>query len=274
MADLFGTNGQAIMMGNAHMSQVRDLNDRIRQHNQDVTDRIQGLRDQQSTLDNIKEIKDTASTLWTAKDIPGKVKEYNQYFTDRAAGKAVGTNPAQNTVNRLRARAGEDPANLRNAMSEGQVSREAGREVTAGVENADKTVVKGLAKDGEELLNKTKLGAIAEKAGVLGSAAAGGLDLYEDIKAGKIQGNNTWEKASNILQIGGSAADLVGTFFPPAKLVGGLLDLSSGVTDLVGEKLEDEKKGEDLKKQEEQETISPSEEQAPVQQTVATGRTQ
>lgn len=274
MADLFGTNGQAVMMGNAHMAQVRDLNDRIKQHNKEVTDRIQGLRDQQSTLDNIKEIKDTGATLWTAKDIPGKVKEYNQYFADRAAGKAAASNPAENTVNRLRARAGEDPANLRNAMSEGQVSREAGREVTAGIENADKTVVKGLAKDGEELLNKTKLGAIAEKAGVLGSAATGGLDLYEDIKAGKIQGNNTWEKASNVLQIGGSVADIVGTFFPPAKLVGGLLDLSSGVTDLVGEKLEDEQKGEDLKKQEESEKIPTSEEQAPVQQTVSTGRTQ
>ena len=272
--DLYGTNGQAVMMGNAHMSQVRDLNDRIRQHNQEVTDRIQGLRDQQANLDNIKEIKDTALSLWTAKDIPGKAKEYNQYFADKAQGKAVASNPAENTINRLRARAQEDPTNLRNAMSEGQVSREAGGEVTAGIKNADKTVVKGLAKDGEELLNKTKLGAVAEKAGVLGSAATGGLDLYEDISTGKIQGNNTWEKASNILQIGGTAADLVGTFFPPAKLVGGLLDLSSGVTDLVGEKLEDQQKGEDLKKQEEQEKISTSEEQAPVQQTVATGRTQ
>ena len=272
--DLYGTNGQAVMMGNAHMAQVRDLNDRIRQHNKEVTDRIQGLRDQQATLDNIKEIKDTATNLWTAKDIPGKVKEYNQYFADRSAGRAVGTNPAQNTINRLRERAGEDPANLRNAMSEGQLSREAGREVTAGIENADKTVVKGLAKDGEELLNKTKLGAIAERAGVLGSVAQGGLDLYEDIKSGKIQGNNTWEKASNILQIGGSIADIAGTVFPPAKLVGALLDLSSGVTDLVGEKLEDEQKGEELKQQEEKEKIPETEIQAPVQQTVATGRTQ
>jgi hypothetical protein len=50
----------------------------------------------------------------------------------------------------------------------------------------------------------SKVSGVIGKAGVLGSAALGGMDLYEDIKGGGIQGNNNWEKASNLLQIGGT----------------------------------------------------------------------
>ena len=76
--DLYGTNGNAIAMGNARMQAVRDFNDRVKQHNSDVADKIQGLREQESTVDTIKQIKDQATNLWTAKDIPGKVAEYNK----------------------------------------------------------------------------------------------------------------------------------------------------------------------------------------------------
>jgi hypothetical protein len=64
----------------------------------------------------------------------------------------------------------------------------------------------------------------------------------------------------------------VGTFFPPAKLVGGVLDLASGITDTVGEKLDEDKQATDLKTQQQQETEQ--EIAAPVQETVATGRVQ
>ena len=47
MNDLYGSNAGAISMGNARTAQVRDLNDKIRQHNSDVSDKIQGLRDQE-----------------------------------------------------------------------------------------------------------------------------------------------------------------------------------------------------------------------------------
>ena len=262
MSDLYGTNGQAIMMGNAHMDAVRDLRDRVRQHNQEVTDKIQGLKSAQQTFDILQQAKDQAQNLWIAKDIPGKVQEYNKYFADRAAGTAKATNPGKNTE-----------VNLRDAMSEKQLSKLAGGEAETALKDADKAVVKGLAKEGENLVDKTALGAVGEKVGVLGSAAIGGMDLYEDIKSGGIQGNNTWEKAGNVLQIGGAVADIAGNFFPPAKLVGGILDLSAGVTESIGDKLDENKKSDDLKKEQEEETETPP----PVsvsQPTIATGRVQ
>ena len=132
-------------------------------------------------------------------------------------------------------------------------------------------MAKGLEKEGGEVA-ESAFGKAAGKVGVLGSAALGGMDLYEDIKSKKIVGNNDWEKASNLLQIGGTVGDLVGSFFPPAKLVGGVLDLASGITDTVGEKLDEDKQADDLKTQQQEETEQTI--AAPVQETVATGRVQ
>jgi hypothetical protein len=223
--DLYGTNGNAIAMGNARMQAVRDFNERVKQHNADVADKIQSLREQESTADTIKQIKDQATNLWSAKDIPGKVAEYNKWVASRNA-----PNPT---------------------------------------EGAGGAVAKGLAKEGENLVEDTALGKAIGKVGVLGSTALGGMDLYEDIKSKSIQGNNTWEKAGNLLQIGGTIGDMVGTVLPPAKLVGGVLDLASGITESIGEKLDEDKEADDLKTQQQAETqktigVAP--------QTIATGR--
>ena len=130
-----------------------------------------------------------------------------------------------------------------------EVADSAEADVGEGLENA----LKGSGEEAAETFGKKASGLLG-KAGVLGSAALGGYDLYEDIKSGKIQGNNDWEKASNILQIGGSLADIAGTFFPPAKLIGGVLDIASGVTDSVGEKVEEDKTSDDLKQEQTEET--------------------
>jgi hypothetical protein len=275
MADLYGTNGNAIAMGNARMQAVRDFNDRVKQHNDDVMNSIQGLREQQKTADTINQIKTQATNLWTAKDIPGKVAEYNKWKASRNA-----TNPAEGSVRRTRQAPAPDtePAPAAStteaggeAVSELAPNAETVSEVASSSEGATGAVSKGMTKAGEEVA-ETAFGKAASKVGVLGSAALGGMDLYEDIKAGGIQGNNNWEKASNLLQIGGSIGDLVGTFFPPAKLVGGVLDLASGITDTVGEKLDEDKQADDLKTQQQQETEQTI--AAPVQETVATGRVQ
>ena len=273
--DLYGTNGNAIAMGNARMQAVRDFNDRVKQHNDDVMNSIQGLREQQKTADTINQIKTQATNLWTAKDIPGKVAEYNKWKASRNA-----TNPAEGSVRRTRQAPAPDtePAPAAStteaggeAVSELAPNAETVSEVASSSEGATGAVSKGMTKAGEEVA-ETAFGKAASKVGVLGSAALGGMDLYEDIKAGGIQGNNNWEKASNLLQIGGSIGDLVGTFFPPAKLVGGVLDLASGITDTVGEKLDEDKQADDLKTQQQQETEQTI--AAPVQETVATGRVQ
>ena len=267
------------------------------------------MKDQAQSAAQFKEIKDQAINLWAAKDIPGKAKEFNKYFADRAAAKAKGSNPVENTSNSLTE--SEEAPNVSDGMTEGQVTTDAGGEavsegarqgetVSEVAEGADSAVAEGLEttltgakagakaglKAGEEAAESfaSKASGLLGKVGVLGSAALGGMDLYEDIKHDQIQGNNTWEKASNVLQIGGSIADLAGTFFPPAKLIGGVLDIASGVTDSVGEKVEENQTEQDLKGQEQSqtettETVSDVETRDPqlvarTALTAVTGRTQ
>jgi hypothetical protein len=269
--DLYGTNGNAIAMGNARMQAVRDFNERVKQHNADVADKIQSLREQESTADTIKQIKDQATNLWSAKDIPGKVAEYNKWVASRNA-----PNPTEGSVRRSRTLPSQEPAPVAEttdpspeAVSENANAGETVSEVAESSEGAGGAVAKGLAKEGENLVEDTALGKAIGKAGVLGSTALGGMDLYEDIKSKSIQGNNTWEKAGNLLQIGGTIGDMVGTFLPPAKLIGGVLDLASGITESVGQKLDEDKEADDLKTQQQAETqktigVAP--------QTIATGR--
>jgi hypothetical protein len=282
MSDLFGVNGAAVAMGNARMQQVRDFNTRVKEHNQNVTDQIQGLREAQKSADTISAIKQQATNLWVAKDIPGKVQEFNKYFADRAAGATSATNPVANTVNNLRkqatgaadgflSQAKQSTQAVREAVSEGANAAETVSDVAKTAQSA---VGKGLttALSGAGGSVASKVSGVLGKSGVLGSAALGGMDLYEDIKGGGIQGNNNWEKASNLLQIGGTVGDLVGTVFPPAKLIGGVLDLASGLTDTVGEKLDEDKQASDLQTQQANQTEKPMAVAAPT--SVTTGRTQ
>lgn len=263
MADLYGTSG-AIALGNMRTQMVRDMNDRVKEHNEKVQTTIQGLQNQASSAFLTKEIRDQAINLWTGKDIPGKISEFNKYYADRAAGKSLGTNMVENTVNNLKQSAADgllDGAKT-TTKAAGEVVSEganAAESVADVAKTAESSVGKGLtsalegaAEGGEGIASKVS-GALG-KAGVLGSAALGGMDLYEDIKHKSIQGNNIWEKASNLLQIGGSLADIAGTVFPPAKLIGGALDIASGVTDSVGEKLEENKTSADLKQEQSKET--------------------
>jgi hypothetical protein len=262
MNDLYGTSG-AIALGNMRSKEVRDYNDRVRNHNDNVTNTIQGLKDQAQNITMIKEIKDQATNLWTAKDIPGKVAEYNKWKaslnapnpTEGSARRSAEAPEATTEPAPAVTEAGEDTTEAGGeAISEGANAGETVSEVAETSEGAGGAVAKGILKDGEGVVEASKFGKFMGKAGVLGSAALGGMDLYEDLKGGKIQGNNTWEKASNVLQIGGSIADLVGVAFPPAKLLGAGLDLASGITDSVGEKLDEDKTSDDLTAQGKEQT--------------------
>jgi len=290
--DLYGSSDAAIQMGNARRQQVRDMNDRIAQHNKDVSDKIAGLKDQEATTSTVKDIEATGKALWTGSGMPGKVKAYQDYRAAKLAGTAKGTNVVENTA----ATQSADSQSFRQklfgkqeipapttATEEGGLSRVAtsatkeaatdvGESIASKVGGAAGTALKTGIKDGAEELGTTLLGKAAKGAGALGGLATGGYDIYEDVKAGGIAGNNNWEKAGNILQIGGAAADIVGTIFPPAALLGGGLDIASTATDEIGQKSEEGDKQADLDKQGEdaqESTVS-----APIQATIATGRVQ
>ena len=308
--DLYGTNTAAISLGNARRQEVRDFNDRIKQHNDNVTNTIQGLQSQVQSAAKVQEIKDTALGLWTGSNMPNKIAAYNKWSADRAAGKAGSkTNPTENNDSSLSQQSTETQAKTTAPqetttppretvneggdsapVSQGEAAESAGADIGESLENAGakdagaalKTAAGRLG--GEEVAETLgsklaggagkALGIAGKGAGALMGGAIAGMDLYEDIKGGKIQGNNTWEKASNILQIGGGIADVVGTFFPPAALLGGVLDLASGATDAVGEQLDTKQKTEDLQQEGQKEQDKPLADPVIQQATLTTGRVQ
>jgi len=307
MSDLYGTNANAIAEGNMRLQAVRDLNERISQHNTDIANSIQSLREGAKTSETIQAVKDQGVALWAGSKMPDKIKAYNDWKAARNA-----TNPTVSSVkNQISSVvnqkvksvvpqqiSGPAPAAVEEgglARSATQAASEASEDISnslgsslAGRGAASSTLSEGaslLTKEAgagaeavAETAGKAALGKVAGAAGGLFGAAQGGMDIYEDIKDSvssghlTIAGNNNWEKAGNLLQIGGSIADVVGMAFPPAALLGGVLDLASGATDAIGEKLDADQKSSELTQEQQQETEQ--EVAAPVLQTVATGRTQ
>lgn len=97
MADLYGSDAGAIAMGNARMNAVRDLNQRIAEHNKSVADTISGLKDQTSTMDNVRSLEETAKGLWAGKGMPDKLKAY-QDWRAKSNGGNTKSNPTDDTA--------------------------------------------------------------------------------------------------------------------------------------------------------------------------------
>jgi hypothetical protein len=282
--DLYGTSGTAIAQGNMRTQQVRDLNDKIRQHNQEVADRITGLQEQTKTADTIKQALDTGRTLWEGSKMPGAIKNYQ----DWKAGKNKGTNPETATNNALRESATEgDP--MRQAMGENQLRDFAGEATRAEASPAGASLAeeaesvagsKGKLANGvetllEDGLTESGVEKLGKATGAVGGLTTAGIDLYQDFKGGKgfhLAGDNWEEKTGNALSLAGSVADVAGTFYPPLAIIGGAVDLASSAFDAIGEKVSEDKESDDLKQQQQQETIQQV--SAPAQQTITTGRVQ
>lgn len=273
MSDVSSMN--AIALGNARRQAVRETNERITQHNNDVANQISALKSQQATTQKILQAKDTAQALWSGAGMPDKIKAYKDY----KASKSGTTNPTDKSTQDLNENAEQNnPTNdattpeqtttepPTDPVAEGSPSGASVVEESAGAEDKLTKGMKNLplTETGETALSKA-----GKVAGGLGSVAVGGLDIYNDFKTGsfKLAGNNGWEKAGNVLQIGGSVADLVGTFYPPAKLLGGVLDLTASAVDEVGEATDDTAtKQDDALKQQETEGVQ-AQVEAPTQTT-------
>ncbi len=281
MNDLYGTSAQAISMGNARTQQVRDMNEKIRQHNSDVADKIQGLRDQEKSNATMLDIERTGKELWTGANMPNKVKAYQDWKAKRQA-----SNPESNSNKNLGADA-EEGNPMRQAMSESQLTEQAGQppvnegspagagavEETAEVsEGAGSKLAKGMP--GVAEMTEDGLSKLGKYAGVAGGLAQGTMDVMEDFKGGKfhLAGDNTEHKIGGVLNLAGSIADVGGAIYPPLALVGGALDLASGAVNEIGDLVSEDKQSDDLKQKQAQETVQ--EVSVAPQPTVATGRVQ
>lgn len=266
MTDIYGTNGNAIAMGNARRQQVRELNERIQQHNTDIANSISDQLDQKRTTEKIRDAQQAAQAAWTGSHMPDKIKKFNEWRTAREAKANPIANEASQQAERV-SQAGP-PADAAAPKPEAPA--------TSTLKEVEPGIFEEEAAEGLKSTSALKEGAVqalgkaAKVGGGIMAAATGGMDIYEDIKADGIAGNNNWEKAGNLLQIGGSVADVAGTFFPPAALVGGVLDLASMASTGIGEELEEDKEDEQEKQDVQKEQVQQV--AAPVQQTVATGR--
>lgn len=288
--ELYTTNGQALAMGNARREQVRELNERIQQHNTDIANSISQQFDQKKTTEQIRDAQQKAQALWTGAHMPDKIKKFNDWKASRAAKSNPISNEASQQADRVseagppaeaaapepQAPAADELASRTGAAAPEEtegLEQVAGKSSGAVADIGEEAAVAGLKSGAKSALKEgaiAGLGKVAGAAGGIMAAAQGGLDIYDDIKAGGIAGNNNWEKAGNLLQIGGSIADIAGIAFPPAALLGGVLDLASAATTGIGESEEEGKEAgeekKDIQAQQEQQIA------APVQETVATGR--
>ena len=233
--DQYGINGQSIAMGNAQRSQVRDLNDRIRSHNKDIAESLTATAATNRTSDQIRDAQAAAQGIWTGSGLPSKVKSFNEW---RDGGGASKSNVVANVASTQREGV---PSSGEPTSTDTLTTTEYPDvfESDAADALADHSSLSSAASDAVSGAGKV--------AGGLLSAAAGGVDIYKDIKAGGIAGNNNWEKAGNLLQIGGSIADMAGLIFPPAELIGGVLDLASAATNEVGSAEDESHSSADLK---------------------------
>jgi len=281
--DLYGTSGNAIAQGNMRTQQVRDLNDRIRQHNQDIADKIQGLKEQTQTADTVNQALETGKTLWEGSKMPGAIKTYQAW----KAGKITGTSPEE-AFNKFLSNSAKANNPIASAMNPNQVKTSIGNAVAEGspsglsvseeasqvVEGANSKLTQGITNSVKDAVEGSAISKLGKGLGAIGAVAQGGVDLYQDFKGGSfhLAGDNWEQKAGNALNLAGSVADVAGTFYPPLAIIGGAFDLTSSALDMIGNKVSEDKKMSDL--QQTQQTQTVSEVATPAQQTIATGRTQ
>jgi hypothetical protein len=282
--DLYGSSGSAIAQGNMRTQAVRDLNEKIRQHNSDIADQISSLREQTQTADTINDALNTGKSLWVGSKMPQAISNYK----DWKAGKLKGSNPLSALNNKLQEAA--DKGNpLRNAMGQNQITdailapRAEGspsglslsEEASSVLEGQRSKLSQGIMKGVEGAVGEDALSKLGKATGAIGGLANAGIDLYQDFQGGKgfhLAGDNWEEKTGNALNLAGSIADVAGTFYPPLALIGGAADLASAAIDAIGSKVEEDKKSGELTQQQQQQTEQ--EVTAPAQQTIVTGRTQ
>jgi len=261
MADVSSMN--SIALGNSRRQEVRNMNERIQQHNNDVANQISQIKDQVATANVIQQAKDTAQGLWTGASMPDKIKAYKDWKASRTASNPT-TQSDQTTSQTATENAPENDATTpaQNSTDPPTEPVAEGSPTGAGLsdeaESVGSKLTSGVPKGALTEAGESAFEKIGKGAGVLGSAARGGLDLYNDIKNGTPAGNNDWQRAGNLVQIGGSVADIVGTAYPPAKLLGGVLDLTAGALDEIGGATDDtsEKKEADIQKTETESAVA------------------
>ncbi len=221
-----------LSMGNQHNEAISSLNKQIRmsnaamvkQHQEDIT---QAGKSIEASATPEKETETIAET------IGGQVASKGKDF--QAVGKVVKSTPqiGQAILNTTEDILYPEETAIKGFRGETSLFKDAGTFLS-------ENVTKGVS-IGEKASSIGKLG-IASTGLSVGMGLA---DTFEDLSAGKIVGDNTAERVSNVagmvsggLEAVGTALDLTGVGAPVGvalNLLGGLAGAVSGVSDVIGE---------------------------------------
>lgn len=248
--DLYSADVGAIQEGNMRSKAIMDSNNAVREHNNNLAGQIAQLKSGQRTGDVAEGFKDAITGTIASGKIAGKVQAFKDWTANQKA-----SNPTTQAKNELSETADksstappttEDPSTKLTDTGDG-IFESSGE--TEGVMSKAKTGIKNALGVSDEALDTAGKGL-----GEAASVGMAGMDIYKDIKAGGIAGDNWASKTSNVLQIGGAIADVGGTIFPPLALLGGALDIASGVGGEIGDLIDSKKQDHDTDKLQQQQT--------------------
>ena len=250
--DLYSADVGAIQEGNMRSQAVMDANNAVREHNNNLAGQIAQLKSGQRTGDIAEGVKDAIGGTIAGGKIAGKVQAYKNW-TATMKGNPISQATKQLSDN-LKASATappttEDPSTKLTDTGDGIFESDGALEGESGVLSKAKTGIKNALGVSDEALDTAGKGL-----GEAMSVGMAGMDIYKDIKAGGIAGDNWASKASNVLQIGGAIADVGGTVFPPLALLGGALDIASGVGGEIGDLIDSKKQDQATNKLQQQST--------------------
>lgn len=287
--DLFVNDSGDVSSGNMRRRANEQLNEAIGRHNQVIASNITQIqkdlqtgKSQLSEQEALGTISGGVEGMIGAHAFAGALQEYKEARAAKQA-KAIAKQGALTSLMREKASTGLDgdvrvgqgdsgattvetppqstPDAPESASPEGTSATPSSNTAPTNTEHEAVTVGEdGAGKEGTMIhkglkavtgLSDDAIDKIGKGVGALGAVATGGLDIYKDVKAGGVAGDNGWEKAGNITQLGGSISDIAGMVpgLEPLAVFGGFLDLLGGGLDAIGEAVEGEKKKQEQKEQ-------------------------
>jgi hypothetical protein len=294
--DLFSSNVGSIH-GNMLDSKFAQVNAGINNANNQLADTITGLKEQQKENEYLSSAKNLVSSAYSGGAYNTKLEAYKKFVDE--GGQGLGLKQAgREAVQEIRS-TGEGLRDAGKGIKEAVFSKspldehistskittagEMGAEGRTGLSHAEHVeemgskLIKGGLQEGEEFVGKAGnlAGKLGKGLGIAGGLATGGMALFDDFKGGNfhLQGDNTAEKIANAGQIIGAGLDVIGTVAPPIALIGGAVDILSGIIGGVGSIEEGGEKEKELDKQGEQQKqklVAPS---VVGSQQITTGRT-
>ena len=241
----------AISQGNALTSGVNGLNEQIRQHNDTLVKNAKDAAknavagDKQALL--FGGIKDAITEGAALQNFNSKLSAYQESQKSTGFGGFSEVKPSSSDFTQKAQQMGEGTQrDYSEELRSGGKPKPPSADVESegGVEGGELTTSEdvnragNLADEAGEVSRGARVaGAIGKGVGVIGGLAAGGMDLYEDFKDHKIEGDNIGEKIANIGTIGGAALDMIGLIpgFQLAGVVGAGLQAASGVLEASSE---------------------------------------